>query len=139
MIKNNLNNYIFSNYYVIVKLVLGDMMYNELNVVVKTDVRGYIIDTVRVRRIIKNKMNEIDAIIDGVKVYRATVRELTDPDASELTDQIDAISKEYGLKVDDVFTLKGCVESGMPLTLVDSTGNEIFTKPVTYIKVDLTE
>ncbi len=55
---------------------------------------------------------------------------------NKVNSDIEAYQTEYNLKLGDELTLEGIIESNMPLTFVDSEGNKIITKPVTYVKIE---
>ncbi len=44
--------------------------------------------------------------------------------------------KELNFENGDKLTLEGAIEYGTPLTLVDSKGEKIITRPVTYVKIE---
>ena len=104
-----------------------------MKIQIKTEVRNYSIYDTTVSRVMRNLTGEIEAIIDGIKVYVCTVGELAKTVDSE---EKSAKMPEYNLKAGAEVILKGDIEYGMPLTFTDSNETKITTEPVTYIKIE---
>jgi len=83
-------------------------------------------------RVIKEWESRSPAIVE----QRTKIKEKGQEYLDRINAEIKAYMDELSLKAGDVVTLKGAIEIGMPLNLVDSKGNKIVTNPVIYIKIE---